>query len=182
MNNDVNKSINYLLNDPPVSLNFALVRENRYALDGKWDYEIGFWVETAVIHQQFDFMDYRYRNQLNVGLDYTFPLGNGVHALFEYYYLAFSKQVEFRNGYEIAAAMLDYPLNIFDRIMGLVYYDLENSDFYNFFSWQRSYDNWSLNTIVFLNPNNNSLSFKQNRDTASYALGKGFQFMLVYHY
>jgi len=179
---DVNKSIDYLLNDPPVNFNFAPVRENRYAIDGKWDYEIGFWVETAVIHQEFDFMDYRYRNQLNVGMDYTFPLGNGVHALFEYYYLTFSKQVEFKNGYEISAVLVDYPLNIFDQIMGMVYYDRENRDFYNFFSWQRSYDNWSLNTIVFLNPDNNQLSIMQNRDSASYALGKGFQFMIVYHY
>ena len=179
---DMNKSINYLLNNPPVKMNFSPVSENRFALDGKWDYEIGFWAEAAVIHQDFDFMDYRYRNQLNVGLDYTFPLANGVHALFEYYYLAFSKHVEFNNGYEIAALMVDYPLNIFDRVMGLVYFDRENSNLYNFFSWQRSYDNWSLNTIVFLNPENSPISFMQNRESSSYALGKGFQFMIVYHY
>ncbi len=179
---DLNKTVRHLLNNPPIEVNFKPVRENRFAIDGKWDYEIGFWVETAVIHQQFDFLDYRYRNQFNVGMDYTFPIGNGVHALFEYFYLAFSTKIEFKNGYDIAAFMVDYPLNIFDHLMGIVYFDQENKNFYNFFSWQRSYDNWSFNTIVFLNPNNRPLSVLQNRESSSYGLGKGFQFMIIYNY
>jgi len=182
---DLNKTGFYsysFIDNLPIRVNFEPVMENRYALDGKWDYEVGFWVETAIFHQEFDFIDYRYRNQFNVGMDYTFPLGNGVHALFEYYYLAFSKQVEFKNGYDIAAFMVDYPLNIFDRIMGIVYFDRENRDLYNFFSWQRNYDNWSLNTIVFLNPKKSQLSIMQNRESSSYGLGKGFQFMILYHY
>ncbi|MBN2414090.1 hypothetical protein JXQ31_20615 [candidate division KSB1 bacterium] len=181
-NIDLNKSIDILLDSPPVNIDFAPVSENRFAVDGKWDYEIGFWVESAVIHQRTDFFDYRYRNQFNIGMDYTFSVGNGLHALFEYYYLTFSKKIEFKNGYDIAAFMVDYPLNILDQLMGLIYFDIRHEDFYNFYSWQRRYDNWSLNAIVFLNPDKSQLAIMQNRDTSSYGSGKGFQFMIIYYY
>jgi len=61
------------------------IPESRIALDGKWAVGIGLWFESVVLHQQTELLPLNYWHLLNVGADDTFKLGNGNHALSEFF-------------------------------------------------------------------------------------------------
>jgi hypothetical protein len=59
------------------------IAEDRLGLDGKWNLGIGLWLEAAIIHQNIDLPEMKYQRLMNLGFDYTFGLGNGMHAMLE---------------------------------------------------------------------------------------------------
>ena len=59
-------------------------RENRYALDGRWDIGIGIWFESAW-QQNISIMPiYKWNRMTTIGADYTIPVGNGIYILAEH--------------------------------------------------------------------------------------------------
>jgi len=155
--------------------------ENRYALDGKWDIGIGIWFEAAWVHQQNDLLSAPWQRALNVGLDYTFDIGNGLNILGEHFSLAITQEA-FGSGKDInfSAIFLRYPLGLLDEITGIFYYDWENNEFYRFLSWQRTYDKWRFNVIGFWNPEDFRIYPTPSRDNPF--AGKGFQVMIIFNY
>jgi hypothetical protein len=155
--------------------------ENRYALDGKWDIGIGIWFEAAWVHQQNDLLPAPWQRALNVGLDYTFDIGNGLNILGEHFSLA-STQEAFGSGKDISfsAFLLRYPFGLLDEITGIFYYDWENDEFYRFLIWQRTYDKWRINVIGFWNPEDFRVYPTPSRDNPF--AGKGFQVMIIFNY
>ncbi len=151
-------------------------QENRYAVDGKWDIGVGFWFEYVWLHQNIDWQNFRNRKLLNVGMDYTFAFGNGLHALSEFFvYDAYPAM-------KMSALLLDYNLGILDQFMTIVYFDWKNHDFYRFATWRRTLDKWSLNLSFFWNPNQNNLYELYSKDMNNTFSGKGIQFLLVFNY
>ena len=172
----------------PFILDLPGVREQRYAVDGKWDYELGFWVEASVNHYDLDnlnlpllsqIFDYRYLNQYTLGADYTLGWGNGLHIMAEHLLMNFSRSISVKDDYAFTALMLDYPLGIFDQLMTLVMYDHENREDYIFASWQRTYDHWSFVGMVFRYPDVGDLPVL---GATAKSLGKGIQIMFIYNH
>ncbi|MDZ7342639.1 MAG: hypothetical protein ONB27_14865, partial [candidate division KSB1 bacterium] len=127
--------------------------EDRLGLDGKWDVGIGMWLEAAIIHQQIDLPKMKYQRLMNIGLDYTFSLGNGLHAMLEnFVYETANKAFVAGESIQFSALSLSYSLGLLDRLTGMIYYDWKNENWYRFFSWQRSYDRWQIFLIGFWNP------------------------------
>jgi hypothetical protein len=157
------------------------VPENRFAFDGKWDFGIGLWFESVLIYQQSELLFLDYQKLLNFGLDYTFSIGTGLHVLGEHLFIENSAKI-FGNGEQanISSILLDYPLDLIDQVMGILYYDWKNHDLYRFLSWQRRYDNWSFYVFGFWNPDNNQLY--QNQTGSNPFAGKGFQVMVVFNH
>lgn len=155
--------------------------ENRYAIDGKFDLEIGLWFEAALIHQNLDFTKQRYQRLINVGADYTFPLGNGLNLITEYFTYQQTESV-FGNGDGIGfgAMSLSYPINIINNIQAIVYYDFTNNDFYRFINISWTYDNWMIYIMGFWNPD--KFQIYQNAGEANIFGGYGAQLMLVFNY
>ncbi|MBN1154796.1 hypothetical protein JXB12_07735 [candidate division KSB1 bacterium] len=155
--------------------------ERRYAVDTKWDLEIGVWLESALIHRALDVSSLKYQQLTTLGMDYTFGIGNGLHCLAEHMRMATAERL-FREqeSYSITALLLDYPMTVMDQLVMMLYYDQENEDIYRFLHWQRLYDNLSLHLIGFINPANNML-YDSNIITNPFS-GKGFQIMLVYNH
>jgi hypothetical protein len=155
--------------------------ENRYALDGKWDIGIGLWFEAAWIHQKNGLLPYPWQRALNLGLDYTFDIGNGLYVLGEHFNLA-RTQNAFGTGLtsDFSAFLIRYPLGLLDDITGIFYYDWENNDFYRFISWQRTYDKWRINVIGFWNPD--VFQVYPTRSGENLFAGKGIQIMVIFNY
>lgn len=155
--------------------------ESRFALDGKWDIGVGVWIESAIIRQETNLLPFKYQNLLNVGLDYSFNLGNGLHVLAEHLIIEASDRA-FRSGEsaKISAIYMNYPFGLVDQMIGIFYYDWENHDLYRFLSWQRIYDNWSFHVIGFWNPDQNLLYRTQSEN--NYFTGKGFQILIVFNH
>ena len=60
------------------------IPENRIGLDGKWDLGIGLWFEGVYIHKEKNVQNLTNQTLLNIGVDYTFPLGTGLNAVLEH--------------------------------------------------------------------------------------------------
>jgi len=155
--------------------------ENRFAFDGKWNIELGFWVEAAVTHHKSDLLLYDWEQSYTIGLDYTFDVGNGWHLLSEYFVLENTDEL-LKPGDKIAfsAFSVDYPIGLLDKCSGIVYYDWENEDFYRLINFQRTYDHWSFYLFAFWNPDENKL--KLSAQESSQFSGKGLQLMIVFNH
>ncbi|MDH5743341.1 MAG: hypothetical protein OEZ52_07345, partial [Candidatus Aminicenantes bacterium] len=165
----------------PIELGTTQISENKYALDGKWDIGVGIWFEAAMVHQNTQALPYPWQRALNIGLDYTFGLGNGLNVISEHFVMTASQKA-WSSGETVkfSALALNYPVSLLDTLMGIIYYDWKNKDIYSFFRWQRTYDRWSFHVMAFWNPERFAI-YQAGRDNNLFT-GKGFQIMVVYNY
>ncbi len=155
--------------------------ENRYALDGRWDLGAGVWYEAVAKYADLDLLPYQWQKMLTLGADYTFSVGNGLYVIAEHMLIQLSK--EFADSDEddkTTALSVMYPFGIFDTISSITYFNWDENEFYQFLSWQRTYDNFAFNLNLFYYPqgeysgNNNALHLPKR--------GYGAQFMVMYYY
>lgn len=162
-------------------LNSNLVDENRFALDGKWDIEIGLWFEGAVIQRDTDISFMKYQRMWTIGADYTFGIGNGLHVLTEFFNLENSAKIfGVGDGIQFSGSLISYPIGLLDQVSGINYYDWTNHDNYILINWQRTYDNWLFYLIGFINPETVRLHQTQTGNNAF--SGKGLQVMVVFNH
>ena len=128
--------------------------ENRIGLDGKWDLGPGLWYEYVIKKNDPDNgVLGEWETYLNLGLDYTFNIGNGLNLTTEFfrYNNMESWQGENKDNNYSALAM-NYPFGLLNRISGAVYYNYTNKEWYRFINLERSYDYWSFYLMLFWNP------------------------------
>ncbi len=163
--------------------NFQLLNESRFGLDGKWDVGPGIWFENSTTITQVNNIQVpRYQDMWNFGLDYTFPLGNGLGMTVEY--LRYHAGENFLTGgitMQFAGGMFTYPLSVVDNLSLMLFYEPIANQLFNYASWSRNYDNWSIYAIVFVNPENAQMIGFQSGNRNLFA-GKGFQVMCSYNF
>jgi hypothetical protein len=161
---------------------FDLLNEGRIGLDGKWDLGIGVWFESSVtVTQKSAYMPYPVQDALNIGADYTFGIGNGLGMTIEYFRYHLGQQ--FLTGgttVNLVGTMLTYPVSMLDNLSAMVFYIPGPNLTYNYFSWSRIYDNWSLYAIGFWNPNV-PLTISQTQGKNMFS-GKGIQLLVNYNF
>ena len=157
------------------------VSENRVALDGKWDIVIGLWFEGAVFKKNTTWLPYPWQQNLTLGIDYTFGIGNGLHVVGEHYFSMQSTEfLSSGEDFNFSALSLNYPIGLLDSLSAMVYYDWKSDEFYRFINWQRTYDRWQIYVMGFWNPKQ-FLIYQGNLDSSLFT-GTGFQVMVVYNY
>ncbi len=168
---------------PPGQIPFGseTIPENRIGLDGKWDIGIGLWLEAAIVHQQIDWPNMKYKRLINLGMDYTFSLGNGLHAMLENFsYETSNKAFVAGENIKFSAISVSYPVGLLDVLTGMIYYDWKTENWYRFINWQRTYNRWQFFFIGFWNPD--KFQIYQNQGNYNLFAGKGLQVMLVLNY
>lgn len=157
--------------------------QSKYALDGKWDIGIGIWFEYMLEKNNITGYKgvYKYEHAANIGMDYTFFLGNGLNASTEFFYLNQSdKFFESEVSAELSALSVNYPIGLINRISAIIFYSWEDDALYRFISLQKKFDYWSFYFMAFWNPEQYSLyNFKETQFLFS---GKGIQIMAVYNF
>jgi hypothetical protein len=155
--------------------------EHRFALDTKFDLLVGLWFEAAVIHQDMDFTELRYKSLLNAGMDYTFDLGNGLNIMAETFgSLQGDKLLGAEEKVFLGLVSATYPLNIIHNVSAMLFYDFSNKEIYRFVNWTMTYDRWSFYLMGFWNPGTSNLyNFKTETNLYS---GWGFQVMAVFNH
>jgi len=157
------------------------VPEDRLGLDGKWDLGPGVWFEAAVIRQRWAVYPLRYQRVLNLGADYTFPLGNGLHVLAEHLDFAAAAGLwEAGTSRRLTALLADYPLGLLDRLRAMVLRDRTAGEWYRILTWQRTTDRWAIFLVGFWNPETYRI-YTTAREGANFG-GKGFQLTVVFHH
>lgn len=155
--------------------------ENRYGLDGKWDLGVGLWFEGLLSKKNTNLIPEVWRRSINIGMDYTFGMGNGLAFLAEYFTITNSTSAFGRGqSARIISVLLRYPLSILDDVSGIFYYDMEQKNFYRYISWQRTYDRWKFGVIGFWNPKN--VQIYRAQEGNNLFSGAGFQLLVTYNY
>ncbi len=157
------------------------VREKRLAIDGKFDYLIGFWFEASLIHQEIHLPEQRFRKALCLGADYTLGLGNGLNLMTETFMYATSDHA-LSGGEDIwlTALSANYSFNIFNSLSGILFLDWTNGDLYNFINWSWQFDKWSFYVMGFWNPQ--KFGIYPGLEGANLYAGRGLQLMAVFNH
>jgi len=161
----------------------TLLNELKAGLDGKWDLGIGLWFESSITFSEHNTLDIpAVQDAWNLGMDYTFPIGNGLGMTLEYF--RYHRGDQFLvNGttLNVAGSLFTYPLSVLDNLSAMVFYIPGPNLTYNYLSWTRTYDNWSLYAIGYWNPSSFQLITSRSADRNMFA-GKGVQLMVNYNF
>lgn len=159
-----------------------VVAEHRFGIDGKWDWLVGCWFEATITQADISFDNYRNQRMLNIGSDYTFGLGNGLHITIEQLFASFAPEI-FAAASEyltFSALSISYPKSIFDQLNLIVYYDWTSNQPYSFASWKHQFKQIDLHLLAWVNPEVYRIP-TQEQAGLNFG-GKGIQLMLVYNF
>jgi hypothetical protein len=160
---------------------FADIPEHRIGIDGRFDTKIGLWFEGSWTNKTKNIGILTNQEIFNVGTDYTFGIGNGLHVVFEQlFYASDEHPFEFEKNISFSGLLFNYPLGIVDNISAIVYYDWENNNSYNFVNWNHQFKNLSFYLMTYWNPDRYNLP--QEGGTNNTFAGPGFQVMFVYNH
>ncbi|MFW6100709.1 MAG: hypothetical protein ACOC90_04930 [Bacteroidota bacterium] len=157
------------------------IPEHRLGLDARVDYVVGLWMEGAWVRKTKNLGLYTHQEMMNVGIDYTFGIGNGLSATLEHLLAAYDTQAfGLENTTSFSALSLSYPVGMFDNLVAIVYRDWTNDQLYNFVNWQRQYDRITLHLMAYWNPDHYNLPARGGAENL--LGGRGIQLMLVFNY
>ena len=150
-------------------------RQDMLGVDAKWDVGPGIWFEyTWKRNDETNTLFAKNEHYLNLGMDYTFSLGNGLNATTEF----FRYEGIDVNNFSVLA--LTYPFGLMNRLITAVYYNWDNRDLYRLINIRRDYNLWSFNLIAYWNPESTTLySAPGERNLMA---GKGVQFMVTVNF
>ena len=177
-----NREIDFTKLDTANSLNtLGKKSENKIGLDFKFDVGVGIWFEGVFVKQDIPKEYSPYQQMVNLGVDYTFGIGNGLNIMKEYIWIGISEDLhKLYRSVSFSALSTNYPIGLFDNLMAMIYYDWTNNEWYRFINWQRTYNKISMHLILFWNPDD--FNIYQNIQDNNLFSGKGLQLMLVYNY
>ncbi len=163
----------------------ATSQQDKFALDGKWDIGIGIWLEATYSFLYPAFWDLTHQWALNIGLDYTFPVGSGLNVLAEHLIMSYDeKPFEGKNLQNMTALQISYPIAMFDNLSLIGYYSWEQQTVSAFLSYMHAFKKLTLFTNLYYNPKTENVKSQILNSYNNLQLGRGFgvQVMLVFNH
>lgn len=158
------------------------IPEDRIGFDGRFDLGIGLWFEGAWIGKRQVLGFITNQEILNLGIDYTFGIGNGLHLVAEQLlYAGGAKAFDFEQHKSFSGLSLSYPLGISDNLSAIVYVDAKGKKAYNFLNWQHIFRRFSSYFMAYWNPKVYNLPQQGSISANNYA-GAGLQIMFVFNH
>ena len=157
----------------------------RVALDLRYDGYFGFWFEGAGFfadHQRDAELD-RYA-LVTLGADYTIPVGPGLLVMTETIRIhGWASENDSTSEQTYSAFMVILPVGMLHQLMLITQVDWDNSRTYNYIRWSTTYDRFSLNFILSMNPGRIDYGSSQEALPNTVAgFGTGLQFMFIYNH
>jgi len=160
---------------------FKQIGEDRFGIDGKWDIEVGLWFEATYSHKSEDIGMLTHQTLLNLGVDYTFGLGNGLGIIVEHLITAFDETAfQFANNRHITALSGTYPLSMNDNLTTVIYRDWASNSSSFFLNYEHQFNKLTAYLMAYYNPETQQ-AFQQN-DLVNNNSGPGLRLMLVYNH
>ena len=151
--------------------------QNRIALDYRFDGFIGFWNESVLIKS--------YRSNIkmvSIGVDYTLPILNGILVMTESMYIQ-SKYNNIQSNQNFSVFMASIPIGMIHQLMYISQMDWKEDKTYQYLRWSSTYDAYSLNMIISMNPKRNQYDIPVSLLPKSLSgFGTGIQFMFIYNH
>lgn len=127
--------------------------EDRFALDGRWDIEIGLWFESVFQHWRTGEIPIEWTKLTTLGADYTFGIGSGLYALVEHMAVATSESLAgWDRDIHTSAWSMSYQLGLLDRVQAIGFYLWDDDEYGQFLSWRRTWDTLVLDLNLFHYP------------------------------
>jgi len=124
------------------------VSNTQVGVDFRYDGFIGLWNESAMIKSDNLEID-----MITVGIDYTFPIASGILVITESMFIS-SKQNTTTSNQTFTAFMGSLPVGMFHNVMLISNLDWDENNTYNYLRWSSTYDRFSINCMVSINPSN----------------------------
>ena len=157
------------------------IPENRVGFDAKFDMVVGWWIEASWSNYTAETGNYPNQEAINLGIDYTFGIGNGLTVIYEQLITSIDQNpFEFGNVTTLSLLNLTYPVGLFDNLSAIVYYDWTKNKAYNFLTWQRQFNKLTFYLMGYINPKEYYIP-TQGSGEMLYA-GNGIQVMLVFNH
>jgi hypothetical protein len=168
-----------LLNEGSSELEY--VPENRFGIDAKFDMVVGWWLEGSWSRYGEELGMYSNQEILNLGIDYTFGVGNGLTLILEQLFASYDeKAFAFDEPLTFSLLNIAYPIGIFDQLNAIIYYDWTHQKIYNFLNWQKQFNRFTFYLMGYINPKEYYIP-TQGSEEMLYA-GSGIQVMLVFNH
>lgn len=157
------------------------IPENNFGLDGKWDLGVGLWFEATHSYKTKNVGIFTNQTYLEIGIDYTFGLGNGLHVVLEHLLSSLDeKAFQFSNTTNVTATQISYPLGLYNTISTVMYYSLDVEEFSFFINYQHNFKFVSAYVMAFYNPTKQNPGL--NTDFANLFPGPGMRLMIVFNH
>ena len=155
--------------------------EIKAAIDGYFDIGIGIWFESSIVRANYGADFPNWQSMLTIGSDYTFSVGNGITVTGEHFiYSTDDKPFANDSVLQMTGLMAMYSISLFDQISSILFYSWDDELTYFFISWQRTYDDWTINFNTFFSSKSDaSFSFGQSFSDFS---SRGIQLMLIFNH
>ena len=137
------------------------VSNTQVGIDFRYDGFIGFWNESVMIKSDNIEID-----MITVGADYTLPIASGVLIMTESMFIS-SNQITTTSDQTFTAFMASLPVGMFHNVMLISSLDWDENNTYNYLRWSSTYDNFSINCMASINPNE---------------VGNSFQLLFIYNH
>ena len=157
------------------------IPEHRLGFDARVDVGVGLWAEGAWVKKMRDLGPFTHQQTINVGMDYTFDMGNGLGMTLEHLLAAYDETAfAFDDPNHFSVWSLNYPVGLFDRLFVFFYHDWTNDHLYSFFNWERQYQAVTLHLMAYWNPSQYNLPLQGG--SQNFFAGKGIQVMFVFNH
>jgi len=157
---------------------YSHIPEHRLGADVRVDVGVGLWAEGAWVQKMKDLGPFTHQQTINVGMDYTFGMGNGLGMTLEHLLAAYDATAfALDDPNHFSALSFTYPVGFFDRFFLLFYRDWTNDHLYSFFNWERQYQAVTLHLMAYWNPLQYNLPI--HGSAQNFFAGKGIQIMFV---
>jgi len=157
------------------------LRENRFALDARWDIGVGLWVESVFQHQDSSVLPYEWQKMVSLGMDYTLGIGSGLHVLGEHMTAAFSTEpFQWDEDFQTSAFSLSYSIGFFDGVTAVGYYNWDARQYGQYLSWQRTYDHFIIQLSGFHYPQSTGDDVRMAQSRLG--VGYGGQLQVIYNH
>lgn len=164
-----------------IALSVREFRENRYALDGRWDVGVGLWFESVFQQQEMSNYPYEWQKMTTIGMDYTLGIGSGLHILGEHMVTAVSDApFQWDEDFHVSAFSLSYSIGFFDSVSAIGYYTWDSKDYYQYLGWQRTYDNFIIQLSGFHYPESSGTDGGISK--SAMGAGYGGRLMVIYNH
>ena len=149
----------------------------RIAFDYRYDGFIGFWNESVIIKSTKSNI-----NLISIGADYTLPFLNGVYVMIESMHIQ-NESKNLKSNQNFSAYMASLPIGMIHQATYISQTEWEENKTYQYLRWSSTYDSYSLNIIIYMNPKRNEYNMTLNSlHKALSGFGTGIQFMFIYNH
>ncbi len=163
------------------NLRHEQIPEHRLGFDARFDKVLGYWIEASWKIMDRDLGMLTNQEILNLGVDYTFQLGNGLTVVYEQLIAAYDKKpFELNEPITFSLFNVSYPVGMFDNISYILYYDWRNNSAYNFVNWQKQFNRLTVHVMGYINPK--SYQLPTVTTTQILFAGAGLQLMLIFNH